>query len=909
VAHVGHAPTGTVTFLFTDIEGSTRLWDSAPEAMQIALERHDVLMRSVLASHGGYVFSTGGDGYAVAFARAGDALAAAFEVRDALRAEPWPEGAAIRVRIGLHSGEASERDGDYFGTSVNRAARLMAVAHGGQVVCSQTTASLIESEVPLRSLGEHRLRDLAAAEQVYQLGDDAFPPLRSVDAVPTNLPTVRTELIGRTDDVTTLMQLVERERLVTLTGVGGVGKTRLALGVAAAVAAGFADGCWLVELSPVANGEEVVKTIAAATRAPTTTTDALVEYLSDRRVLIVLDNCEHVLDAVADLVDAVLVDAADVHFVVTSREPLGLDGEQVRRVQSLAVPEAAALPREAEAAAAVRLFTERAAAVREGFAVDADNVAAVVEICRHLDGIPLAIELAAARVRAMAPGEIARRLDERFRLLAGGSRRSQERHRTLLATVSWSHDLLTDDERVVFRRLAVFPASFDLTAAEAVAGPGEADVVDCVLRLVDRSLVVYEPAEDRYRLLETLRQYGADRLAEAGEAETTRARHARHFLAFAGTVAPLLRDARFTIAETAVVAEIDNLRAAVDWLVETERWVDLADMCRDLEEFLWQTVPVDGADWYQHLVDHASALDEQVAIDVLGEAAWINVINIADFAKSVAFAERSLALAGAANRAAAPWAWTALSQVATFAGENHEALRCAEMALAAAEARGDERGAVVALCMHTTPLFALGEVERGGVEGSEAMRRAKGTGHPIYLTNAVVSAAAGRLWGSADPDLEACFDLLLAQRDDLTVGDNNGMWLDLAWGATLLGLHRPGAVGYLVRAARAADRLNAPHAFDFALRHLAVAAAEAELTSSAAALIAFTETNLRLHRMGTPGQTRLQTRLDRTLPDPADPPTASTLHRGEVMVIVTEIESALGDVIAAAITSRDAASG
>jgi len=243
-----------------------------------------------------------------------------------------------------------------------------------------------------------------------------FPPLRSVDAVPTNLPTVRTELIGRTDDVTALMELVERERLITLTGVGGVGETRLALGVAAALAAGFPDGCWLVELSPVADGEEVLKTVAAAIRAPTMTADALVAYLAERRVLIVLDNCEHVLDAAADLVDAIAAAAADVHVLVTSREPLGLDGEQVRRVQSLALPapEAASFEAEAAAAAAVRLFAERAAAVSAGFSIDTGNVAAVVEICRHLDGIPLAIELAAARVRAMASAEIARRLDERF---------------------------------------------------------------------------------------------------------------------------------------------------------------------------------------------------------------------------------------------------------------------------------------------------------------------------------------------------------------------------------------------------------------------------------------------------------------------------------------------------------------
>ena len=681
---VPQPPSGTVTFLFTDIEGSTQLWESVPDAMRSALERHDALVRAAIEAHGGYVVKTTGDGAHAAFGRAGDALAAAVAMQEALSAEPWPEGATVRVRIGVHTGETSERDGDYFGPAVNRAARLMAVAHGGQVVCSQQTAGLAGDVASLRSLGEHRLRDLGAAEQVFQVGDGVFPPLRSVDAVPTNLPTVRTELIGRTDDVTALMELVERERLVTLTGVGGVGKTRLALGVAAALAAGFSDGCWLVELSPVADGDEVLKTVAAAIRAPATTLDALVDYLADRRVLIVLDNCEHVLDAAADLVDAIAVAAADVHVLVTSREPLGLDGEQVRRVHSLALPPAEAAPAEAEASAAVRLFAERAAAVSDTFTIDGGNVAAVVEICRHLDGIPLAIELAAARVRAMAPAEIARRLDERFRLLAGGSRRSQERHRTLLATVSWSHDLLTDDEKITFRRLAVFPASFDLTAAEAVAGDGAVDVVDCVLRLVDRSLVMYEPDQDRYRLLETLRQYGADRLAEAGETDEIRERHARYFLAFVERVEPQLNDARYAAAYAVFATELDNLRATADWLVESALWVELADICEQLWEYLHQAAPVDGAGWYQYVVNHQSALDQQAAIDALGHAAWSQVMALGNFALGVELAEQSAALAAENHLPESQWAWAARASVATYTGDHVEAVRCAELALVAA---------------------------------------------------------------------------------------------------------------------------------------------------------------------------------------------------------------------------------
>ena len=495
------------------------MWESVPDAMRSALEQHDALVRAAIEAHGGYVVKTTGDGAHAAFGRAGDALAAAVAMQGALAAEPWPEAAVIRVRVGVHTGETSERDGDYFGPAVNQAARLMAVAHGGQIVCSQQTAGLAGDVVPLRSLGEHRLRDLSVAAPVFQVGDGVFPPLRSVDAVPTNLPTVRTELIGRTDDVTALMGLVERERLVTLTGVGGVGKTRLALGVAAALAAGFSDGCWLVELSPVADGDEVLKTVAAAIRAPTTTVDALVDYLADRRVLIVLDNCEHVLDAAADLVEAILARSSAVKVLATTREGLGLSGEHLWRVPSLSVDEGTS-------SASVVLFVDRARAVVSDFeisrAADAD---AVVELCRRLDGIPLAIELAAARMGSMSPVEVRDRLHDRFRLLIG-SRRGLERHQTLRHVVEWSYDLLSEDERSRLNSCAVFAGGFDLEAAVRVGGAGELDefvALDLLGALVRKSLVNAERSDGRtrYAVLETIRQFGDERLGAAGTGPET----------------------------------------------------------------------------------------------------------------------------------------------------------------------------------------------------------------------------------------------------------------------------------------------------------------------------------------------------------------------------------------------------
>ena len=798
----------------------------------------------------------------------------------------------------MHTGETSERDGDYFGPAVNRAARLMAVAHGGQVLCSQSTAALAGDVAPIRSLGEHRLRDLAAAEQVFQVGDGEFPPLRSVDAVPTNLPTVRTELIGRTDDVTALMGLVERERLVTLTGVGGVGKTRLALGVAAAVAAGFTDGCWLVELAPVADGDEVVKTVAAALRSPTTTADALVGYLADRRVMIVLDNCEHVLDAAADLVDAILATAPDVHVLVTSREPLGLEGEQVRRVQSLTLPPGDAAPDEARSAAAVRLFTERATAVADGFTVDAGNVAAVIEICRHLDGIPLAIELAAARVRAMPPAEIARRLDERFRLLAGGSRRSQERHRTLLATVSWSHDLLTEDERVVFRRLAVFPASFDLAAAEAVVDEADMDVVECVLRLVDRSLVVYEPGPGRYRLLETLRQYGADRLADAGETEQIRERHARYFFALVDRVGPALDDARFFDAQATLMIELDNLRATADWCVEAGWWVELAGMCPRLWNLLGQGATVDQAAWYEHLIEHGAALDDQVVADLLGELAYLQVLSFGNYAAATELSERCRNLADEKHLQPPHMAWLATAMVATYTGDNTAAVRAGDRALAAAEARPDERIAVtarvtvIALCSLTAALAGLGEFDRSVEVATHAMHEAELTGHPLLIGAVVITAAQSHLGMRAEPDFAAGLEILTRHADGLNGADVNDMWLDIVWGTAQLELDAPGAVVRFARAARLADRLNAQHVLDIALRYLAILAADFGLTEHARALVAYTEANLRPYRIDNPNQAWIAARLDRALAGIPEGGPTPTIHRGEVLQRIAEIETA-----------------
>lgn len=407
-----------MTFLFSDIEGSTRLWQSHATAMQAALPRHDQLLRSVFARHGGQVFATGGDGFAVAFARAADARSAATEAQAALAAEDWPADAVLRVRVGIHTGEAVERDGDYFGSAVNRTARLMALAHGGQVVCTSTTLGVVEEPPPTLDLGEHRLRDLLAPVHVHQVGTEPFPPLRSNALVPTNLPTPPTDLIGREDDVATLVADLGTHRLVTVTGVGGMGKTRLAIEVAGALAGEHPDGVWFVDLAPALDGGDVVRAVGTAMGATgaSSGTDALVDHLAGRTTLVVLDNCEHVIDAAAGLAEQILAQAPEVRLLATSREPLDVAGEVVKHLRPLALPDPATLGGSATDYPATQLFEARAAAARSGFTVDEHNLDDVVEICRRLDGMPLAIELAAARVGAMSTADIRARLGERFRL-------------------------------------------------------------------------------------------------------------------------------------------------------------------------------------------------------------------------------------------------------------------------------------------------------------------------------------------------------------------------------------------------------------------------------------------------------------------------------------------------------------
>ena len=535
---MGELPSGTVTFLFTDLESSTRLWEEHPEAMKAALARHDELLRDAIESHGGHVVKTTGDGVHGAFATADDAVAAAVDGQRALAAEPWGPTGALRVRMGLHTGSAQQREGDYYGPALNRAARLMSVASPGQVLSSQATADLVRDALPhdvaLVDLGGHQLRDLARPEVVFQVTHPDlpadFPAIRTLDAPRGNLPRQVTSFIGRDDELARIESELEQTPVVTLTGVGGVGKTRLALEVASRLASRCADGAWLVELAGVRETDAVadaVLDVFGVDRGALTTEQMLLQFLRGKELLLVLDNCEHVLRASAGLVGELVRECPGARVLATSREGLNVAGERILVVASLDVPDDAgpihdkavddATVDAITRSDAVRLFAERARAVRAGFDIDAGNAAAVAQVCRRLDGVPLAIELAAARIGMLTPAELAERLDQRFRVLTGIERGAVERHQTLRAAIDWSYDLLTEPERRVLERLSVFAGGFTLAAAEAVAAGPDVDTFDVfelLAALVARSLVVAdrEGTGTRYRLLETIRQYAQERL-------------------------------------------------------------------------------------------------------------------------------------------------------------------------------------------------------------------------------------------------------------------------------------------------------------------------------------------------------------------------------------------------------------
>jgi predicted ATPase/class 3 adenylate cyclase len=587
---VGHLPTGTVSFLFTDIQGSTQAAQRLGDRWPPVLERHNQLLAAAVAEGGGTVFGTEGDAVFAAFETAPRAVAAAVAAQRALAAEPWPEGAPVKVRMGIHSGDGTISGETYVGIDVHRAARIANAGHGGQVLVSAATRSLAESSlsdgVSLRELGEYRLKDLSRPEQLAMLVIEGlpseFPALRTLDAVPNNLPTQLTTFLGRQRELAEAAALLHQARLLTLTGPGGTGKTRLSLQLAADVTERFHDGVFFVPLGTIDEPALVLPTIAQALGVSDPgggVLDRLADQLAGKQVLVVLDNFEQVSEAAPD-VGELLGRLPEIKVLATSRSPLHVYGEQEFPVPPLGLPDPQHLP-DLEALsqfASVALFVERAMAVRPGFAVDAANAPAIAEICVRLDGLPLAIELAAARVRVLTPQAILSRLGDQLSLLAGGASNLPARQQTLRGAIGWSHDLLDDGERLAFARLAVFAGGADLAAVERVvlpdwpadAGPAP-DALDAVTSLLDKSLLRQEMTADgepRFRMLGAIRAFGLERLAEREPAAETRLRHLDYFVGVAEELATKVFGDEQKAALDAFEREHDDLRAATAFAIE-----------------------------------------------------------------------------------------------------------------------------------------------------------------------------------------------------------------------------------------------------------------------------------------------------------------------------------------------------
>jgi predicted ATPase/class 3 adenylate cyclase len=616
-------PSGIVTFLFTDVEGSTRLWERLPDEAGRALTRHDQLIETIVAQHAGVLIRPRGEGdsrFAV-FDHATDAVIAAVAIQQALAAEPWPTPTPLRVRMALHTGEADLREGDYYGAAVNRCARLRGLAHGGQTLLSMVTAKLAHDDLPngvgLRDMGEHRLKDLSRPEQVYQLLApglaDEFPPLASLNERGTNLPIQPTALIGRDDAVRAACAFLRSEtRLLTLSGPAGVGKTRLALQVAAELLDDFADGVYQVELASVSEMERVAPAIVEALNLaeereqPLLTT--LRDHLRDRQLLLLLDNFEQVIGA-ASLVADLLLAAPRLRILVTSRAVLRVYGEQEFQVPPLELPDLRRFPPvgarlvvpalvqpelvpDLALSPAIALFTQRAREVRPDFTLTETNARAVAEVCQKLDGLPLAIELAAARCRVLSPASLLARLNDRLALLAGGARERTPRQQTLRDAIGWSYDLLDPAEQALFARHAVFVGGATIEAVETVVSElrieneelrkdpeteqfsilnSQFSILDGLASLVDKSLLRQVEVDDgasRFTMLETIREYALERLILRDEAEPLRQRHAQYYLRLAELAEPQLTGADQAAWLKQIERDHDNLRAALGWALE-----------------------------------------------------------------------------------------------------------------------------------------------------------------------------------------------------------------------------------------------------------------------------------------------------------------------------------------------------
>jgi predicted ATPase/class 3 adenylate cyclase len=791
------ATTGrTATYLLTDIEGSTRLWEADAAAMAAALAAHDGLIRSSVEAAGGSVLKGTGDGLLATFDRPEWAIAAALEGQRALDGHDWSGFGPIRVRMAIHSGGVEVRDGDLFGPALNRVARLLALGHGGQVLVSGVSATMLDAGLPptasLIDLGEHRLRDLAHAEHVFQLAASGlsrdFPALRSAAERPTNLPLQVTSFVGRERELHDVRRLLGVGRLVTLVGVGGTGKTRLMLQAATEDVERHPDGVWLVELAPVRDPALVVQEVASALgvreQPGVPPIGAVTDYLRAKDLLLLLDNCEHLIAAAADLAQVLLAGCPNLTILATSREPLGDAGEAIYPVPSLALPgpidrhevddgRHATQLAEAAASEAVRLFVDRATATVPSFVLDPGAIPSVVDICRRLDGIPLAIELAAARVNVLSVEEIAQGLGARDRLRTGARRTAVPRQQTLQALIDWSWDLLDESDQRLLRRLSVFAGQWTLEAATEVTmdarAEGDAEraelpivtpdarlaTLDGLSRLADRSMIVVERGETtRYRMLETVRQYARDRLVAAGEASALRTRHLAHYAAIAREAAAALRGPDEVAWLRRLDPEVDNLRAALDWAFESDPDAALSMSRAMLEYWRSRSVGAEALDRVNQAVTLAGSLPDPppdarpereilvartLAAAALASATW------GDPVAARGWADRAVALARSSGDAVVLLdALNAESLAKLFSGDDRDPVRGAGEVIALGEQLGDWSSVAFAasgLAMHHAPsdtAASMGWLERA----TEAARR---SGNPSAI--AFTALARGRIHG------------------------------------------------------------------------------------------------------------------------------------------------------------------
>ena len=657
-------PLRSAAFLFTDIEGSTHLWEDAPDSMRAALEQHDNLLRASVENQGGLIFKTTGDGLHAVFDSCPQAINAAVAGQQALLAGSWPlETGSLHVRMGVHFGEVQPRAGDFFGATLNRTARIMAAAHGGQILVSAEVASQIADALPtgaaLRDMGKHRMKGLAHLEHLYQVvvpGLPAdFPRLNTLDVTPTNLPVQLTSFIGRAEALLAVESLLNDHRLVTLTGPGGCGKTRLALKVAEEVQDSFPHGVWLTELALLSDPALVPQAVAQALGlrpdGARPLTDVLADYLRPRCVLLVLDNCEHLVDSCAQLAEWLLHACPELRILASSRESLNIAGEACFVVPSMATPNPRRLPplKSLNEVEAVRLFVERASAIQPTFLLNEQNAPAVARICQQLDGIPLALELAAARVRVLTPEQIAARLDDRFHLLTSGSRTALPRQQTLRALIDWSYDLLSEPERTLFRRMSIFAGGCTLDAAETVCAGGDIsadDVLELLTSLTDKSLVFVEEAagEANFQRLETIRQYALEKFLETGEVEAVRDRHLDFFVALAEQAEPELTGPAQQMWTARLEREQENIRAAL-------RWAEARDPLAGVRivsalRWFWDAHEhyVDACDWLARVVER-----EEIGLPPRARARALSVLAFLSIARyDIAHTE---ALANEADRA------------------------------------------------------------------------------------------------------------------------------------------------------------------------------------------------------------------------------------------------------------------